>query len=110
MSDADEGLSGDGRSALRLHIEQQPIHDISHAVYITNASEVEISQDALRMRLRRLCEKKTSGRYMIDQKVAKLYQDPAEREIMEMALLDCIAKHGVDRSAYKRIKVGSYIT
>ena len=29
-----------------------------------------------------------------------------EREQLEMALLECLSKHGLARTAYKRVKVG----
>ena len=68
--------------------------------------KVKISGDALRMRCRRLCEKKASGRYNIDEKTAAQYKEGGpSREILEMALLECLAKHGLDRSSYKKVKV-----
>lgn len=64
-----------------------------------------MSADALRMRCRRLCERKPSGKYNIDAKVSEQYREGgSSREVLEMALLECIAKHGVIRSAYKKIK------
>ncbi|CAK9032318.1 unnamed protein product [Durusdinium trenchii] len=66
---------------------------------------VRMSADALRMRCRRLCERKPSGKYNIDAKVSEQYREGgSSREVLEMALLECIAKHGVIRSAYKKIK------
>ena len=57
------------------------------------------------MRCRRLCEKKPSGKVHVDENVSSQYRAGGEpREILEMALLECIAKHGMDRRAYKRIK------
>ena len=62
-----------------------------------------MSADALRMRCRRLCEKKATGRYNISPQVCEQYREggPA-REELEMALLECISKHGTHRSAYKK--------
>ncbi|CAK9040133.1 unnamed protein product [Durusdinium trenchii] len=57
------------------------------------------------MRCRRMCEKKPSGRINVDTKIVEQYKEGGEsREVLEMALLECLAKHGVDRSSYKRIK------
>ena len=67
--------------------------------------QVHMTADALRMRTRRLCEKKPSGRYQIDPKIAEKFKEGGEsREVLEMALLECIAKWGTGRDAYKRIK------
>ena len=68
-------------------------------------SKVRITTDELRMRCRRMCEKKPSGRINVDTKIVEQYKEGGEsREVLEMALLECLAKHGVDRSSYKRIK------
>ena len=65
-----------------------------------------MTTDALRMRCRRLCERKPSGKYVIDQSVCDQYKQGGQgREHLEMALLECIAKHGTSRNAYKRVKV-----
>ena len=64
-----------------------------------------MSADALRMRCRRLCERKPSGKYNVDAEVAKQHKEGgATRECLEMALLEAIARHGTDRRQYKRIK------
>ena len=66
-----------------------------------------MSADALRMRCRRLCERKPSGKYNIDAAVSEQYKEGgAAREVLEMALLECISKHGQQRSSYKKIKAG----
>ena len=68
--------------------------------------EVPISHDALRMRTRRLCEKKSSGRCGVPESIHSDYVTGGEaREILEMALLQAIATHGVQRNKYKKIKV-----
>ena len=73
--------------------------------------QVNITADALRMRARRLCEKKPSGRYNIDPEIAKQYKEGgSSREMLEMALLESIARHGTDRSQYKKIKAGLCIS
>ena len=78
------------------------LHRLMHSHHL---SKVKITGDALRVRCRRLCEKKPSGRYNVDAKIAEQYQEGGEsRECLEMALLECIAKHGLERSSYKRIK------
>lgn len=57
------------------------------------------------MRCRRLCEKKPSGRYNVDPKIAEQYREGGEsRECLEMALLESLSRHGLDRAAYKRVK------
>ncbi|CAK9014581.1 Uncharacterized protein SCF082_LOCUS12463, partial [Durusdinium trenchii] len=44
-------------------------------------------------------------RINVDTKIVEQYKEGGEsREVLEMALLECLAKHGVDRSSYKRIK------
>ena len=69
-------------------------------------SKVKISTDALRMRCRRLCEKKPSGKTQVDSSICEDYRKGGQsREILEMALLECLAKRGLDRSSYKKIKV-----
>ena len=75
--------------------------------YHISISQVMISADALRMRTRRLCERKPSGKMQVDNAVAEQYRQGGEaRETLEMALLECIARHGTDRSSYKKIKAG----
>ena len=60
------------------------------------------------MRCRRLCERKASGKCAVDEATREEYKNGGEsREILEMALLECIANHGVDRAAYKKIKARS---
>ena len=71
-----------------------------------NPIKVQISADALRMRCRRMCEKKPSGRMHVDEETFKAYKEGGQsREILEMALLECLAKYGMSRDAYKRVKV-----
>ena len=68
-------------------------------------SQVNISGDALRMRCRRLCERKPSGKYNISEQVCQQYKEGGpSRELLEMALLECVSKHGLNRSAYKKVK------
>lgn len=89
VSDFTFSLRGPGESVLKL--------------------KVKISTDALRMRTRRLCEKKPSGRCAVDPSVAQQYKEGGEaREVLEMALLECLAKHGIGRHAYKKIKASIY--
>lgn len=57
------------------------------------------------MRCRRLCERKPSGKQHVDAAIADQYREGGERrEVLEMALLECIARFGLDRCAYKKIK------
>lgn len=68
-------------------------------------SQVKISADALRMRCRRLCERKPSGRQHVPEAIVAEYKEGGERrEVLEMALLESLARHGLNRSAYKRVK------
>ena len=64
-----------------------------------------LTADALRMRCRRMCEKKQSGRCAVDEQTLSDYKAGGEkREILELALLESISKHGVARSQYKKVK------
>eukprot|EP00435_Cladocopium_sp_Y103_P020384 s1279_g5.t1 len=64
---------------------------------------VPITHDALRMRTRRLCEKKNSGRCGVPDAIHNDYVEGGEkREILEMSLLQCLATYGLDRKWYKR--------
>ena len=66
---------------------------------------MKITADALRMRCRRLCEQKPSGKLQVDPEISKQYKAGGEsREALEMALLESLSIHGTDRSNYKRIK------
>lgn len=61
-------------------------------------SEV-IGRDALRMRLRRLCEKKKTGRMNVNQTSHDDYVAGGERrELLELALLETLDKIGPDGS------------
>lgn len=64
-----------------------------------------ITADALRMRTRRMCEKKPSGKLLVDDEIHNQYKNGGmEREQLEMALLESLAKHGLNRTNYKRVK------
>ena len=57
------------------------------------------------MRLRRLCMVKKSGKCAVDESVRESYDKGAEaREMLEIALLEAIKKHGTDRAAYTQVK------
>ena len=57
------------------------------------------------MRARRLCEKKMSGRCNVPDDIRQDYvAGGQQREVLELALLDAIQKHGVSRTAYKKVK------
>ena len=75
-----------------------------HASY--GATET-LSQDALRMRLRRLCELKAkSGKSHVDEDVRSQYtQGGSGREWLEMALLESLQQTGLDgtKGAHKRL-------
>ena len=62
-------------------------------------------RDALRMRTRRLCERKPSGKCYVDKKIAEDFKRGGEsREILEMALLESLGRFGTKRCHYKKIK------
>lgn len=87
------------------------LHGFHHYIIATKmtlpmiVSKVNISPDALRMRARRLCEKKISGRCNVSPEIRQDYLNGGEsREIIELALLEALAKYGVQRNAYKKVK------
>lgn len=64
-----------------------------------------LGADALRMRLRRLCEVKGSGRMWCDQKTREDYVAGGERrQWLELALLESLKRHGSHRGAYDKVK------
>ena len=64
-----------------------------------------ISADALRMRLRRLCSIKKGEKCLVDETTRSDYLAGGERrEWLELALLESVKKHGVDRAQYKSVK------
>ena len=80
------------------------LHFLS-AQCVAHAFKVAISADALRMRTRRLCEVKASGRAQVEPKIIEQYKQGGEqREILEMALLESLSRYGLDRSQYRRVK------
>lgn len=57
------------------------------------------------MRARRFCEKKPSGKCKMPQEVRDDYMAGGEaREIVELALLESLAKYGSQRSSYHKVK------
>ncbi|CAJ1356142.1 unnamed protein product [Effrenium voratum] len=62
------------------------------------------------MRLRRLCQKKKSGRKSVDVGIIEDHLEGGEkREILEMSLLRSLAKYGTDRTMYKKVR-GDFVT
>jgi hypothetical protein len=52
-----------------------------------------------------MCEKKPSGKLLVDDEIHNQYKNGGmEREQLEMALLESLAKHGLNRTNYKRVK------
>ena len=52
-----------------------------------------------------MCEVTPSGRSHVDAEIVSEYKSGgSKREVLEMALLECLAKHGASRNAYKRIR------
>ena len=70
-----------------------------------NGSKV-ITQDALRMRLRRLCEKKAkSGKCHVDNSTMEAYlRGGEEREWLEIALVEALQKTGADAKCHKKLR------
>lgn len=67
-----------------------------------------LSHGAIRMRLRRMCEMKQSGKSHVPQEVSEDYKKGGEeREWLEIALLESIKKVGTDRKFFKQVKAGS---
>ena len=59
------------------------------------------------MRLRRLTEKKTSGKCWVDEKTQADWKAGGERrQWLEIALLECLKKHGTGREAGAKVRVG----
>lgn len=57
------------------------------------------------MRTRRLCEKKPSGRLHVPPDVCEDFKEGGERrEMLQMALLECLADLGTSRANYKKVK------
>lgn len=77
----------------------------------SSTSTKVLGADALRMRLRRLCTQKYSGKCWVDEQTVNEYREGGEkREWLELALLECPQRHGVDTKNYKKIRVRSYQT
>lgn len=76
-------------------------------IYI-EPSEIQtqvISPDALRMRLRRLCSVRKSGKCVVGEELRRDYEENGERrEWLEIALLEAIKKHGTSRGVYNQVK------
>lgn len=57
------------------------------------------------MRCRRLCEQKPSGKYSINKETTEAFcEGGSSREVLEMALLELLAKHGTARKCRNKIK------
>ena len=70
-------------------------------------AQVPLTHDALRMRCRRLCERKgQTGKCAVPDAIhSDYFAGGDKRELLEMALLDAISKHGTGREMYKRVRV-----
>lgn len=75
-------------------------------IVFPNGSTV-MSQDALRMRLRRLCEKKprTQKCHVDDRTHDQWIKGGEDREWLEIALVEALQKVGPERTAHKKLKV-----
>lgn len=66
-----------------------------------------LGSDALRMRLRRLCEVKPTGKSWVDEKSRSDYVAGGERrEWLELALLESLKKVGLGRNVHKKVVAG----
>lgn len=64
-----------------------------------------LGHDALRMRLRRLCETKSTGKCWVNAQTQAEYKQGGEaREILEIALLESLKKWGITRDKSKKVK------
>ena len=69
-----------------------------------------LGADALRMRLRRLTETKTSGKRWVDDKTQQDYKAGGERrQWLEIALLESLKKHGTGREAHGKVRVRGFV-
>ena len=66
-----------------------------------------LGADALRMRLRRLTETKTSGKCWVSPDVQSDYKAGGERrQWLEIALLESLKKYGTGRESSAKVRVG----
>ncbi|CAE7429544.1 unnamed protein product [Symbiodinium sp. CCMP2456] len=73
--------------------------DEGSATIVTPDGTPVISQDALRMRLKRLCEKKKTGRCWVPASIREEFESGGEyREVLELALLESIKQLGEEES------------
>ncbi|CAK9051631.1 Uncharacterized protein SCF082_LOCUS28334 [Durusdinium trenchii] len=64
-----------------------------------------MSHDALRMRLRRLCQKTKKGKSHVDEDTQSAYEKGGEeREWLEIALIEAISKVGADNRSHKALR------
>ncbi|CAL1134414.1 unnamed protein product [Cladocopium goreaui] len=72
---------------------------------VTPDGQKVLGADALRMRLRRLTETKTSGKRWVDDKTQQDYKAGGERrQWLEIALLESLKKHGTGREANGKVR------
>lgn len=90
-----------------LYSQASHSYSLGHMLAIPLIPNEVLGADALRMRLRRLCEKKPTGKCWVDEQTLSDYKSGGERrEWLEIALLESLKKHGCQRSNYRKVKVG----
>ena len=53
-----------------------------------------------------MCERKSSGKLQVPEAIHSDFVSGGDsREILEMALLECLSSYGCSRKAYKKVKV-----
>jgi len=69
-----------------------------------------LGHDALRMRLRRLCEVKPTGKSHVDEKTRAEYKEGgSKREVLEIALVESLKKWGTSTDHKIREKVKAFL-
>lgn len=64
-----------------------------------------LGHDALRMRLRRLCEVKPTGKTHVDEKTRAEYKEGgSKREVLEIALVESLKKWGTSTKVREKVK------
>ena len=67
-----------------------------------------LGADALRMRLRRLCETKGTGKcHVCPQTQAEYKAGGEKRQWLELALLESLKRWGTKRDMYQKVKAGT---
>ena len=85
--------------------ENQGIHKFKNNPNAFKYLAQVIGRDALRMRLRRLCEQKKGGKLHVKQAIHEDWKAAGERrELLELALLETIEKLGLEKASQSAVK------